>query len=155
MWRRRNPWMLCALLTVMPLAQRQHVDAQQHDEGPPLTLRAAVDEAFARNLDLIALRRRLETARLRPGQEQFLAPPILEAQIWQWPLNTINPWNTNMYMFMVSQEIPGGGKRALRTAVVEKDTYRELVSPNDVEAYALPDPEPEERTQYWEFRDLK
>lgn len=121
MWRRRNPWMLCALLTMMPLAQRQHVDAQQHDEGPPLTLREAVDEAFANNLDLIALRRRLETARLRPGQERFLAPPMLEAQIWQWPLNTINPWNTNMYMFMVSQELPGGGKRALRTAVAEKD----------------------------------
>lgn len=121
MWRRRNPWMLCALLTVMPLAQRQRVDAQQHDEGPALTLREAVDEAFANNLDLIALRRRLETARLRPGQERFLAPPMLEAQIWQWPLNTINPWNTNMYMFMVSQEIPGGGKRALRTAVAEKD----------------------------------
>jgi outer membrane protein TolC len=113
--------MLCALLTVMPLAQRQRVDAQQHDEGPALTLREAVDEAFANNLDLIALRRRLETARLRPGQERFLAPPMLEAQIWQWPLNTINPWNTNMYMFMVSQEIPGGGKRALRTAVAEKD----------------------------------
>jgi outer membrane protein TolC len=59
--------------------------------------------------------------RLRPAQERFLAPPMLEAQIWQWPLNTINPWNTNMYMFMVSQEIPGRGKRALRTAVAEKD----------------------------------
>jgi len=121
MWRRRNPWMLCALLTVMPLAQRQRVDAQQPDEGPPLTLREAVDEAFANNLDLIALRRRLETARLRPEQERFLAPPMLETQIWQWPLNTINPWNTNMYMFMVSQEIPGGGKRALRTAVADTD----------------------------------
>src|SRR5947209_18905784 len=121
MWRRRNPWMLCALLTVMPLAQRQRVDAQQHDEGPALTLREAVDEAFAKNLDLIALRRQLETTRLRPALERFLSPPTLEAQIWQWPLNTLNPWNTNMYMFMVSQEFPGRGKRPLRTAVAEKD----------------------------------
>jgi outer membrane protein TolC len=121
MWRRSNSWVLGALLTAMPLAQVQRVDALRHDEGPPLTLREAVDEAFAKNLDLIALRRQLETMRLRPAQERFLAPPMLEAQIWQWPLNTINPWNTNMYMFMVSQEIPGRGKRALRTAVAEKD----------------------------------
>ncbi|MBI3262137.1 MAG: TolC family protein, partial [Acidobacteria bacterium] len=44
-----------------------------------------------------------------------------EAQIWQWPLDTLNPWHTNMYMLMVSQEVPGRGKRALRTALVEKD----------------------------------
>jgi hypothetical protein len=38
------------------------------------------------------------------------------------------------------------------TAVVEKETYRGLVAPEDVEAYALPDPGPEERDRYWEFR---
>jgi hypothetical protein len=38
------------------------------------------------------------------------------------------------------------------TAVVEKETYKDLVAPEDVEAYALPDPEPEERDRYWEFR---
>jgi outer membrane protein TolC len=107
--------------SAMSLAQAQHVDAPRHDEGPPLTLRAAVDEALSKNPDLIALRRQLETMRLRPARERFLAPPTLEAQIWQWPLNTLNPWNTNMYMFMVSQDLPGRGKRALRTAVAEKD----------------------------------
>jgi hypothetical protein len=39
-----------------------------------------------------------------------------------------------------------------QTAVVEKDAYRDMVAPEDVEAYALPDPEPEERDRYWEFR---
>jgi cobalt-zinc-cadmium efflux system outer membrane protein len=121
MWRRRNSWALSALLMAMLIAELQHVDAQRLDKGPPLTLRDAVDEAFANNLDLIALRRQLETTRLRPAQERFLSPPTLEAQIWQWPLNTLNPWNTNMYMFMVSQEFPGRGKRALRTAVAEKE----------------------------------
>jgi hypothetical protein len=38
------------------------------------------------------------------------------------------------------------------TAVVEKDAYRDLVAPEDVEAYALPDPEPEERDRYGELR---
>jgi hypothetical protein len=41
---------------------------------------------------------------------------------------------------------PGG------TAVVAKETYKDLIAPEEVEAYALPDPEPEERDRYWEFR---
>jgi outer membrane protein TolC len=48
-------------------------------------------------------------------------PPSFEAQIWQWPVTTLNPLNTNMYMFTVQQELPGRGKRALRAAVAEKD----------------------------------
>jgi hypothetical protein len=39
-----------------------------------------------------------------------------------------------------------------QTAVVAKETYLGLLDPNDVEAYPLPDPEPEERVRYWEFR---
>src|SRR5262249_4716924 len=38
------------------------------------------------------------------------------------------------------------------TAVVVKDAYKDLIPPTDVEAYALPDPEPEDRECYWEFR---
>jgi hypothetical protein len=41
-----------------------------------------------------------------------------------------------------------------QTAVVAKDTYRGLLDPDDVEAYPLPDPEPEERARYWEFREV-
>jgi len=41
-----------------------------------------------------------------------------------------------------------------QTAVVAKDTYRDLLAPTDVEAYSLPDPEPEERARYWEFREV-
>jgi outer membrane protein TolC len=47
---------------------------------------------------------------------------MLEGQIWQWPINTLNPANTNMYMFMATQELPGRGKRALRAAAAEKDS---------------------------------
>ena len=46
---------------------------------------------------------------------------MLEGTIWQWPINSLNPANTNMYMFMVGQELPGRGKRELRAAVAEKD----------------------------------
>lgn len=40
------------------------------------------------------------------------------------------------------------------TAVVAKETYRDLIAPADVEAFALPDPGPEERDRYWEFRGV-
>jgi cobalt-zinc-cadmium efflux system outer membrane protein len=91
------------------------------EAGPPLTLDAALTEALANNPELIALRRQFEATRERPAQERFLAAPTLEAQIWQWPINTLNPTNTNMYMFMFGQDIPGPGKRRLREAVVQKD----------------------------------
>ena len=87
----------------------------------PLTLKAALDEALAKNLDLAALRAQVQVTRERPAQERSLAPPMLEGTIWQWPVNSINPANTNMYMFMVGQELPGRGKRELRAAVAEKD----------------------------------
>lgn len=89
-------------------------------EGPPLTLDAALDEALAKNPILIALRKQFEAARLRPAQERFLMPPTFEAQIWQWPLSSINPLDTNMYMFTAGQDIPGRGKRRARAAVLEK-----------------------------------
>lgn len=40
-----------------------------------------------------------------------------------------------------------------QTCVVAKDTYRDLLDPSEVEVYLLPDPEPEERARYWEFRE--
>ena len=98
-----------------------HSTARPIYEGPPLSLRSAIDEALANNPTLIAARKQFEAARQRPAQERFLMPPSFEAQIWQWPVTTINPLNTNMYMFTVQQELPGRGKRALRTAVAEKD----------------------------------
>src|SRR6266851_4727411 len=98
----------------------QH-EALTHYEGPPLTLRAALDEALAKNPELVAVRAQIGVTRERPAQERSLAPPMVEATIWQWPINSLNPANTNMYMFMVGQELPGRGKRDLRAAVAEKD----------------------------------
>lgn len=90
-------------------------------EGAPLSLAVAIDEAINRNPALIALQKQFEVARHRTAQERFLMPPSFEAQIWQWPIDTVNPLNTNMYMFTMQQEIPGRGKRELRAAVAAKD----------------------------------
>jgi outer membrane protein, heavy metal efflux system len=115
-------------------------------EGPPLTLKAALDEALSKNLDVAALRAQVDVTRQRPAQERSLAPPMLEGTIWQWPFNSINPASANMYMFMVGQEFPGRGKRELRAAVAEQDialaqtdvTIRTRQVVNEVkQAYAL------------------
>ena len=98
----------------------RHLSAPVY-EGASLTLRAALDEALRANPTLVAARLEFDAARQRRAQEGFLNAPTIEAQIWQWPLTSINPLNTDMYMFTATQEIPGRGKRALRAAVVAKD----------------------------------
>jgi len=104
------------------LQDRLHrVEPRRSYDGPALTLNAALEEALSKNPTLIALRKQIEAMRHRPAQERGLMPPSLEAQIWQWPISTLNPVDTNMYMFTAQQEIPGRDKRRLRAAVAEKD----------------------------------
>ena len=104
------------LVSALPVSR-----AAQIEDAPPLTVRAALDEALARNPRLIVLRREYDALQPRQAQALALAPPSFEAQVWQWPFNTLNPRNTNMYMFTVGQAFPGRGKRTLRAAVTDKD----------------------------------
>jgi outer membrane protein TolC len=87
---------------------------------PVLTRHAAIDEALARNPELAALRAGLDAERLRPAQQQVLAPPMIEAGVWQWPISTMSPGGAS-YMLTAEQIIPGPGKRALRTRLAEAD----------------------------------
>jgi outer membrane protein TolC len=98
----------------------QHEDAFQ-PHGPVVTLESLLQEAMDRNPELAVLRQQTAVARERPAQDRGLSPPMVEAQIWQWPINTWNPANVNMYMFTISQDLPGRGKRDLRAAVAQKD----------------------------------
>jgi hypothetical protein len=41
-----------------------------------------------------------------------------------------------------------------KTGVVEKDCYKDLVNPKNAQAFDEPDPGPEDRNRYWEFRQL-
>ncbi len=90
----------------------------------PLTLPAAIEEALANHPAIAAARLELVPVQSRRTRETYLAPPTLEAEIWQWPLISANPLNTNMYMFSIRQEFPGKGKRAERGLVIEKDIER-------------------------------
>ena len=111
----------------------QHPQEHPVYEGAPLSLKAALNEALEKNPELVALRAQLDVTRQRPAQERSLMPPMLETTIWQWPINTLNPANTNMYMFMATQELPGRGKRDLRAAVAEKET---AIAQNDIDTRA-------------------
>jgi cobalt-zinc-cadmium efflux system outer membrane protein len=143
---RDRTWRAIAMMAVLvarvahvaPLHAQSAPEQLQHTEalgqsGPPLSLAAAIQETLANNPELLALRKEVETARFKPAEERFLAPPMLESQIWQWPINTLNPANTNMYMFMATQDLPGRGKRALRAAAAEKEV---AVADVDVEIRA-------------------
>src|SRR5262245_44595614 len=80
-------------------------EASTRVEGPPVTLQGVIQDALKGNPELAALRDQIAVARQRPAQERSLMPPMAEAQIWQWPINSLNPANTNMYMFMVGQDL--------------------------------------------------
>jgi len=96
-----------------------HTEAEP--TGPPVSLAELLQEALEKNPELAALRAQVDVVRQRPIQQRFLDAPMAEAQVWQWPFNSINPADTNMYMFMVTQDLPGRGKRRLRATVAEKD----------------------------------
>ena len=118
-------FLLALLAAAQPAAAQSpehlHGSTTRVYEGPPLSLKSAIDEALAKNPMLLTLRKQYEAVRARPAQERFLMPPTFEAQIWQWPVTTVNPLNTNMYMFTIQQELPGRGKRELRAALAQKD----------------------------------
>lgn len=102
---------------------------------PPLTLPDAVREALTANTTLAAERAGIAPLRERPAQARALPPPMAEAQIWRWPVTTLNPGRVDMFMFMGQQALPARGARdadhtlALRdveyaesnVAVVERD----------------------------------
>lgn len=48
--------------------------------------------------------------------------------------------------------LPTGLIRPGETKVIEFDCYKKYISPEDTEAFELPDPGPEDRDRYWEFK---
>jgi outer membrane protein, heavy metal efflux system len=106
------------LVTGMPHAARAQsmtgAAGTPFPEGPPLSLHDAIAEALERSPDLAAREAAVDAARHRPAQERALDPPMLGAEIWQWPVSSLDPRHTGGYMLMVEQSFPGRGKRALR-----------------------------------------
>ena len=108
------------LIGVLAISAPQVSRAQQ-PAPPALTLTGAIREALQANPELVALRRDYDAARTAVPAARFLDAPMLETQIWQWPVTTLNPAKVDMYMFMAEQELPGRGKRAARELVVDRE----------------------------------
>lgn len=88
--------------------------------GAPLSLADAVRMAVGRAPDVAAARAAAEAARARAPLERELMPPMVEAQAWQWPLDSWNPADVQ-WMFGIAQEFPGRGKREARAARMEAE----------------------------------
>lgn len=48
----------------------------------------------------------------------------------------------------VSSVMPG------QTCIIEKDCYKDFIPPTEVDVFDKPDPDPEDRDRYWEFKAI-
>lgn len=93
-----------------------------HDpSGPALTLDEAQRIALSANPEIEVAARRLALAEKHLPQAGALDDPMVMYRGWGIPLQ--KPWDFNaaQNMFSLSQTLPGGNKRALRTSVAESD----------------------------------
>jgi len=89
--------------------------------GPALTLDEIERMALARNPEIAVAARRVAMAEANVPAAGALDDPQAMYRGWGIPLN--QPWNYNQAqnMFMVTQALPGPGKRTLRTSVANSN----------------------------------
>lgn len=89
--------------------------------GPALTLDEIERTALIENPEIRVAARRLAVVEAHAPVAGALDDPSLMYRGWQVPLR--QPWNYNaaQNMFMLSQTLPGFGKRSLRTSVAQAD----------------------------------
>lgn len=89
--------------------------------GPALTLEEIERIALIENPEIRVTARRLAVVEAHTPAAGALDDPSLMYRGWQVPL--VQPWNYNaaQNMFMLSQTLPGFGKRSLRTSVAQAD----------------------------------
>ena len=89
--------------------------------GPALTLDEIERMALARNPEIAVAARRVAMAETNVPAAGALDDPEAMYRGWGVPLS--QPWDYNQAqnMFMVTQALPGPGKRSLRTSVANSD----------------------------------
>ena len=100
------------------LIRNQH-PASRSADAPPLTLHQIEQLALLRNPEIAVAVHRVVTAESSVPAAGALSDPQAGYRGWGVPLN--QPWNYNaaQNMFMISQALPGPGKRALRTSIAQ------------------------------------
>lgn len=91
------------------------------EAGPSYSL-AELEAAVQQNPELAALAKQVETVRARAQYAGSLNDPSATYRNWGVPL--ARPWDFNgsQHMIMVERELPGRGKRALRSQVANQET---------------------------------
>ncbi|MEO6120472.1 MAG: TolC family protein [Terriglobales bacterium] len=101
-----------------PAVTQEHSHAR--DAGPSYSL-AELEESVQQNPELIAISQQVATVRARASYAGALDDPSVSYRNWGVPL--ARPWDFNgsQHMFMLERELPGRGKRALRSQVANQD----------------------------------
>ena len=90
-----------------------------------LSLDQLITEALNSNPEILAAQKRYEAARQRPNQESSLPDPMFSPGYASngapWPGARLGIEPTSNIGFMVSQQIPGPGKRRLRGEIAAKE----------------------------------
>jgi cobalt-zinc-cadmium efflux system outer membrane protein len=84
-----------------------------------LVLQDLIQEALARNPELVAARKQWEAATNRITQARSLDDPILSLQLWNFPQN-FNVMQTQNNIFGLGQNLPFPGKLALKGEVASR-----------------------------------
>jgi cobalt-zinc-cadmium efflux system outer membrane protein len=87
----------------------------------PATLAQIEAEALAKNPDIQAAAQRTRVAEARIGSAMGFDDPQFSYRAWSTPI--LQPWNLNQtqHMFMLSENVPGRGKRELRYLIASGD----------------------------------
>lgn len=97
---------------------------QADSSGPAFTLDEIEQMALTSNPEIRASAKRLAVVEAHVPLAGALDDPSFMYRGWQVPLR--QPWNYNaaQNMFMLSQALPGPGRRGLRTSVAEADVAK-------------------------------
>jgi len=98
---------------------RQVVHAADQTAPSSLALPDLIQEALARNPELVAARKQWEAATNRIAQARSLDDPTLSVHLWNFPQN-FNVMQTQNTIFGLSQNLPFPGKLALKSEIASR-----------------------------------
>jgi len=111
------------LLTITAVTLVFHLDDVAHavDQNPPepLVLSDLIQEALARNPEIVAARQQREASLQRIPQARSLEDPTLSVHWWNFP-QSFNLGRADNTIIGLSQKFPFPGKLALREAVASR-----------------------------------
>ncbi len=119
----RSIQILLSAITVLSMTfamdGRQVAHAVDQIAQPSLALPDLIQEALARNPELVAARKQWEASTSRIAQARSLDDPTLSVHLWNFP-QTFNVTQTQNSIFGLSQNLPFPGKLALKGEIASR-----------------------------------